>query len=108
MGRNKGYVLAVVALMLAPTMASAQGDMEKSRTVAGGGITAAGWMGKVDAKEAAGGLKLEDAKFMAMGKDFMVTTGPATTDAGGAAGFAAAPRFEPVDESSLKWFPASR
>ena len=79
MGRNKDYMLAVVVLMLAPTMASAQGDMEKSRTVAGGGITAAGWMGKVDAKEAAGGLKLEDAKFMAMGKDFMVTTGPATT-----------------------------
>ena len=52
MGRNKDYMLAVVVLMLAPTMASAQGDMEKSRTVAGGGITAAGWMGKVDAKDA--------------------------------------------------------
>jgi len=79
MGRTPAQLLTVAALVLLPSIAMAQGDTEKSRTVAGGGISVAGWMGKVDAKEAAAGLKIEDAKFSAMGKDFMVTTGPATT-----------------------------
>jgi hypothetical protein len=78
MGRTS-KLLALAALLLAPKLATAQGDTEKSRTVAGGGVSVAGWMGKVDAKEAAAGLKLEDAKFSMMGKDIMVTTGPATT-----------------------------
>ncbi len=79
MGRTPAQLLTVAALVLLPSISQAQGDTEKSRTVAGGGISVAGWMGKVDAKEAAAGLKIEDAKFSMMGKDIMVTTGPATT-----------------------------
>jgi hypothetical protein len=79
MGRTSLKLLTAAVLLIAPSMARAQADAEKSRSVAGGGISVPGWMGKVDAKEAAAGLKLEDAKFSMMGKDIMVTTGPATT-----------------------------
>ncbi len=79
MARTNGVLFVVAALMLAPTVTMAQADAEKSRTVAGGGISVAGWQGKVDAKETAAGLTINDAKLMKMGADFMVTTGPATT-----------------------------
>jgi hypothetical protein len=45
--------------------------------VAGGGITAAGWMGKVDPREAQGGAKIEDTKLVTMGQGLHATTGPA-------------------------------
>ena len=77
MRRVYGSLLAAAAI-LAPTLLSAQGD-EASRKVAGGGISASGWMGKVDAKEAAGGATISDAKFSGDMKKLMVTTGPATT-----------------------------
>ncbi len=79
MTRTHRYALAVAALMLAPTIGAAQADMEKSRTVTGGGISIAGWQGKIDAKETTAGLTLNDAKLMKMGSDMMVTTGPAVT-----------------------------
>lgn len=79
MTRTHRYALAVAALMLAPTIGAAQADMEKSRTVTGGGISIAGWQGKIDAKETTAGLTLNDAKLMKMGNDMMVTTGPAVT-----------------------------
>ncbi|MBL0172188.1 MAG: hypothetical protein IPP90_15980 [Gemmatimonadaceae bacterium] len=77
MARTFGFKMAVAALVLVPSIAAAQGDTEKSRTVAGGGISIAGWQGKIDAKETAAGLTLNDAKLMKMGNDMMVTTGPA-------------------------------
>ena len=46
--------------LLVPVVSSAQ---DASRTVAGGGITVAGWQGTVDPKEAAAGMKIENAKF---------------------------------------------
>ena len=79
MAQTNRTLLALAALMVAPTISSAQAGMEKSRTVAGGGISIAGWQGKVDAKEATAGLTLNDAKLMKMGNDMMVTTGPAVT-----------------------------
>lgn len=77
MRRVYGSLLAAAAI-LAPSLVSAQGD-EASRKVAGGGISAAGWMGKIDAKEAAAGATLNDAKLSGDSKKLMVTTGPATT-----------------------------
>lgn len=51
---------------------------ETSRAVAGGGISVAGWTGRIDANEAAAGLKLENAKLSMEGANTMrVTTGPA-------------------------------
>ena len=78
MKRTNAFSLAVAAMLLAPTIAAAQGD-EKSRTVAGGGISVAGWQGKIDPKEVAAGMKLEDAKLSKEGNDLKVTTGPAVT-----------------------------
>lgn len=73
-----------LAFAVAPVIATvslAQGgaavDQEKSNKVSGGGISIAGWKGKVDASEAAKGLKIEDAKLASMGPGMHVTTGPA-------------------------------
>lgn len=78
MGRKNSYLLAVAALMLAPSVSMAQADAEKSRSVAGGGISVAGWQGMVDAKEKAAGLSLTDGKLAMKDKNLAVTTGPAT------------------------------
>ncbi|MCX5760950.1 MAG: hypothetical protein NTW72_05515 [Gemmatimonadetes bacterium] len=52
---------------------------EVSHGVAGGGITVAGWTGKIDASEEKAGLTLNSAKFAAEGKGMRVTTGPAVS-----------------------------
>jgi len=73
-----GYALAVAAVMSAPNIIGAQ-QAETARSVAGGGITAAGWTGKVDANEEKNGQTVNNAKLAMEGKDLHVTTGPATT-----------------------------
>lgn len=75
------YVLLVVASLVVAVDVSAQMTMgtETSRAVKGGGITANGWMGQVDASEAKAGMAITDAKFAAMGGGFHVTTGPSAT-----------------------------
>lgn len=50
-----------------------------SKAVAGGGISAPGWSGKVDANEEKAGLTLASARFAAEGQNLHVTTGPAVT-----------------------------
>lgn len=76
MRRVYGSLLVAAAIVL-PSVSSAQDDA--SRKVAGGGITAAGWTGKIDAKEATAGATLNDGKLAMEGKVLKVTTGPATT-----------------------------
>jgi opacity protein-like surface antigen len=76
MRRVLGFSLAV-ALVASQASAQAAVNQETSNKVAGGGISLAGWMGRVDAGEAAKGLKVEDAKLVGMGPGFHVTTGPA-------------------------------
>jgi hypothetical protein len=73
-----GSALVVAAILAAPAAVAAQaGANEESVKIAGGGITAPGWMGQVDAAEAAKGLKLTDAKLAKMGESGLhVTTGP--------------------------------
>lgn len=68
-------VLAAAAVVF-PHSAIAQ---DESRSVAGGGISVAGWKGKVDPAEAQRGMTIKDARLMAMGSMLHVTTGPATT-----------------------------
>ena len=50
---------------------------DASRAVAGGGITAAGWTGQIDAGEARYGRTLNDAKLTKQGDTYHVVTGPA-------------------------------
>jgi hypothetical protein len=75
---RRTYVPAVAAgafmIIAGATTALAQ---DAARPVAGGGISAPGWMGKIDAAEASKGAKLEDAKLAKMGDGLHVTTGPA-------------------------------
>jgi hypothetical protein len=52
---------------------------ETAHPVADGGIKAAGWMGNVDPADAKKGLGVKDDRFVAEGKSFNVTTGPAVT-----------------------------
>jgi len=72
--------LSVLALLLvaAPGVACSQGQ-ETARKVEGGGVHVAGWTGKADAGRGGAASSLDDAKFVAEGKGFHVTTGPAAT-----------------------------
>ncbi|MEO7274305.1 MAG: hypothetical protein ABIX28_23630 [Vicinamibacterales bacterium] len=73
-----GYAVAVAVAMLVPQGIGAQAQ-EAARAVAGGGITAPGWAGKIDANEEKSGQTLNNAKLAAEGGGLHVTTGPATT-----------------------------
>lgn len=73
-----GSAAAIALAVLAASVPSAQ-EQEANRSVAGGGITAAGWSGKVDASAAKQGQSVKDAKLSSAGKDLHVMTGPAIT-----------------------------
>jgi hypothetical protein len=69
--------LVTTALLLVPALSNAQD--ESSRSIAGGGISVAGWAGKVDANEQKQGMTVNSAKFAKEGDAFHVVTGPAIT-----------------------------
>lgn len=52
---------------------------DESRSIAGGGIFAPGWMGQIDAAQASQGMTVSNAKLTEEGGVLHVTTGPATT-----------------------------
>jgi hypothetical protein len=74
-----GSLLAVSFSLLAPVTMCAQAQSESSRAVTGGGVSVAGWTGKIDANEEKKGAKLDDAKLAQEGGGLHVTTGPAVT-----------------------------
>jgi hypothetical protein len=74
MRRIYGSALAVAAITFLPGMVAAQGQMETTSKVAGGGVFVPGWTGKADGSGA-----VNDAKFVKEGNGFHVTTGPAVT-----------------------------
>src|SRR5262249_36537225 len=57
---NSSHLAAAIFVFLAPVLRS-QGDA--SRSIQGGGITVAGWAGKIDASEERAGQALQNAKF---------------------------------------------
>jgi hypothetical protein len=63
--------LAAAVALTIPVLSAAPEAQDPDRKVAGGGITAPGWMGAAD-KGA-----ITDSKFEAMGNDFHLTIGPA-------------------------------
>lgn len=77
MRRASSYALAFAAIALVPAMSSAQS--EAVRSVAGGGITIAGWAGKIDGNEEKAGKTLNDSKLAMDGSALHVVTGPAVT-----------------------------
>jgi hypothetical protein len=75
--RTSTFVMAL-ALLFSPFLGvHAQGDAD--RPVAGGGITAPGWQGKIDAPAERSGQTVNNAKLALEGKALHVTTGPAIT-----------------------------
>jgi hypothetical protein len=76
MRRVHGSVLAVAAIALVAGASVAQAQ-DANRAVAGGGIFVQGWQGKIDAREAAAGEVLNNAKLASEGNGLRVTTGPA-------------------------------
>ena len=78
MRRAYGSALAVAAMMVVP-MTLSQAQAETARAVAGGGISVAGWAGKIDANEAKNGQMLNNSKLAKDGENLAVTTGPAVT-----------------------------
>jgi hypothetical protein len=77
MGLSRSLAFAFSACMMVAPALNAQDDT--SRVVAGGGISAPQWTGKIDASEARAGRTLDDAKLTKDGDTFHVVTGPAVT-----------------------------
>ena len=76
---SRHALLASLACMLTTSALLAQESPETNRKVTGGGITAKGWQGKVDADAEKAGQTVNDAKLSESGKTLEVTTGPAIT-----------------------------
>lgn len=72
-------MLAVAFALFVPAFIGAQGQGDSSRSIADGGISVAGWTGKIDANAEKAGQTIKDAKLSKDGKDLHVTTGPAVT-----------------------------
>ena len=66
-------------MMLTAAVSNAQAQTETSRKVEGGGISVAGWTGKIDAGEERAGQALANAKLSQEGGAMHVVTGPALT-----------------------------
>ncbi|HEV2276265.1 MAG TPA: hypothetical protein VGR96_18990 [Acidobacteriaceae bacterium] len=75
----RGFTLAIAIVSLIPALLPAQGQTESSRSIAGGGISAPGWEGKIDARAERGGQTIKDAKLTEEGHTLHVTTGPAVS-----------------------------
>src|SRR2546430_6275815 len=69
--------VAVLTLTILAFPASASSQDEPARAVAGGGISAPGWQGAVDARAAGQGQTVKDTKLAKEGDALHVTTGPA-------------------------------
>jgi hypothetical protein len=70
---------SVVAVALAVAAAGLAANQDADRKVAGGGITAKGWQGMIDAGAAKKGSTINDSKVAEMGGGLHMTIGPAAT-----------------------------
>jgi len=75
MDRRLIFIMVTGALLVG--VAGSAAAQDESKGVAGGGISVAGWQGRIDAREAAAGQKLENAKLTKEGDALHVVTGPA-------------------------------
>ena len=73
------YASTIAMVIVTAATLQAQAQTETSRKVEGGGVSAPGWTGKIDANEEKAGQALDNAKFAKEGDGFHVTTGPAVT-----------------------------
>jgi hypothetical protein len=75
----RGLAVAAAVIFLIPALIPAQGQADASQSVAGGGISAPGWVGKIDARAEQAGQTIKDTKLTKEGDVLHVTTGPAAT-----------------------------
>lgn len=68
-----------IATLLIPAALFAQAQGETSRSIENGGVSVAGWTGKVDANAEKAGQSLNDAKLTQEGDTLHVVTGPAVS-----------------------------
>lgn len=73
----KKTTAALGLALLTPVLMAATQEQEADRKVSGGGITAPGWMGQVDARPASQGMSIKDSKFEKTADGFHLTVGPA-------------------------------
>ena len=73
------FITAAAMVTFIPALTGAHGQMETSRSVPGGGISAPGWTGKIDANAEKAGQTIKDDKLSKEGNTLDVTTGPAVT-----------------------------
>jgi hypothetical protein len=73
------YGAALVVVLTGIGYAQQAPQAEVARSVAGGGIKAPGWMGKIDPDAEKQGQSVNDDKFVKDGNAYNVTTGPAVT-----------------------------
>jgi hypothetical protein len=73
------HALTLAGAVTAASIAIGAQGQDAARVVSGGGITVAGWTGKIDAQEEKAGQVLNNAKLAPAGKGLQVTTGPAVT-----------------------------
>jgi hypothetical protein len=71
------FICLCTATFLCLLAIPAHAQNDASRIVAGGGVSAPQWTGKIDASETRAGRTLNDAKLAKEGDTFQVTTGPA-------------------------------
>jgi hypothetical protein len=72
----RGFTMAAAIVFLIPELVPAQGQ-DASRPVAGGGISAPGWVGEIDAGAQKAGQTINDTKLTKEGNVLHVVTGPA-------------------------------
>jgi hypothetical protein len=74
----RGFITAATILFFIPELVPVQGQ-DASRPVAGGGISAPGWVGEIDSGAQKAGQTINDTKLTKEGKTLHVTTGPAAS-----------------------------
>jgi hypothetical protein len=72
----RSSIATAILLLIVPVIYAQD---ETSRSVAGGGISVPGWVGKIDANEQRQGKTINDAKLAKEGAALHVITGPAVT-----------------------------
>jgi hypothetical protein len=75
---TRSSAFALVLALLIPSFVNCYAQ-DADRSVAGGGISAPGWVGKIDAGAERAGQTINNAKLVSEGKALHVTTGPAVT-----------------------------
>ena len=76
---TKGFLATASLVFVSVSVLQAQAPADGSRKIEGGGITVAGWTGKIDANEERAGQVLQNAKFAQQAGVFQITTGPAVS-----------------------------